>query len=293
MKTTSLPSNVTPESVPELFYKDQPVMTTEALSVLYGTNPEIIRKNYQRNTKRFASKKHFFKISGDTLKDFLRVSLRHSQISENPQKTRTLMLWTERGAALHAKMLETDQAWKTYEYLVDFYFNRVPYGVIKGTGPSSKEQKLARIATTLTNAKKIARTVGLLGDEAILKAVDLTQETIGVDVFTLLDVSPPKSSLDPDKYPEETEAFYQAMDQLLASGELKDHGDKVEIVWIHMPTALPVIEKHLGRSLDRSLLYLQLKKSDRYIEQKNAKRSRVFKKPIRAWAFKKQHSKSA
>lgn len=36
----------------------------------------------------------------------------------------TLYLWTEKGAFLHAKSLNTDKAWEVYEYLVDSYFNR-------------------------------------------------------------------------------------------------------------------------------------------------------------------------
>ncbi|KAA9920381.1 hypothetical protein, partial [Escherichia coli] len=35
-----------------------------------------------------------------------------------------LILWTERGAARHAKMLETDQAWEVFEKLEDSYFNQ-------------------------------------------------------------------------------------------------------------------------------------------------------------------------
>ncbi len=38
-------------------------------------------------------------------------------------KNRSLILWTERGAARHAKMLETDKAWEVFEKLEDNYFN--------------------------------------------------------------------------------------------------------------------------------------------------------------------------
>ena len=31
-------------------------------------------------------------------------------------------LWTEKGALLHAKSINTDKAWEVYNYLVDFYF---------------------------------------------------------------------------------------------------------------------------------------------------------------------------
>ncbi|EBS4407065.1 ORF6N domain-containing protein [Salmonella enterica subsp. enterica serovar Newport] len=40
------------------------------------------------------------------------------------KNARSLTLWTERGAANHAKMLETDQAWNYHEDLVEFYFNQ-------------------------------------------------------------------------------------------------------------------------------------------------------------------------
>ncbi|HIB5071822.1 TPA: P22AR C-terminal domain-containing protein, partial [Escherichia coli] len=35
-----------------------------------------------------------------------------------------LILWTERGAARHAKMLETDRAWEVFEKLEDCYFSQ-------------------------------------------------------------------------------------------------------------------------------------------------------------------------
>ena len=40
------------------------------------------------------------------------------------RNVRSLILWTERGAARHAKMLETDQAWEVFERLEDCYFSR-------------------------------------------------------------------------------------------------------------------------------------------------------------------------
>jgi hypothetical protein len=39
-------------------------------------------------------------------------------------RARSLILWTERGAARHAKMLDTDKAWGVFEKLEDFYFNQ-------------------------------------------------------------------------------------------------------------------------------------------------------------------------
>ncbi|EIN9311386.1 ORF6N domain-containing protein [Salmonella enterica] len=74
------------------------------------------------NKDRFVEGKHFFKVVGDELRN-LRVALNYSQNPISP-KVRSLILWTERGAARHAKMLETDQAWEVFEKLEDCYFSQ-------------------------------------------------------------------------------------------------------------------------------------------------------------------------
>ncbi|EGK3890728.1 ORF6N domain-containing protein [Escherichia coli] len=108
------------ESLVVVTYSNIPVITTELLAKLYKTEQKHIRQNFKRNECRFIAGKHFFKVSGSEL-DKLRTSQRGLQISP---KTRSLILWTERGAARHAKMLETDQAWEVFEKLEDCYFNQ-------------------------------------------------------------------------------------------------------------------------------------------------------------------------
>ncbi|EGK3350979.1 ORF6N domain-containing protein [Salmonella enterica] len=108
------------ESLVIVTYSNAPVITTELLANLYETEEKHIRQNFKRNECRFIAGKHFFKVSGSEL-DNLRTSQRGLQISP---KTRSLILWTERGAARHAKMLETDQAWEVFEKLEDNYFNQ-------------------------------------------------------------------------------------------------------------------------------------------------------------------------
>ncbi|EOJ9988757.1 ORF6N domain-containing protein, partial [Escherichia coli] len=90
----------------------------------YGTTPIRIQQNHHENKSRFIEGKHFFKVVGDELKN-LRLVLNESQneMKISP-KTRSLILWTERGAANHAKLLETDQAWNYHEDLVEFYFTQ-------------------------------------------------------------------------------------------------------------------------------------------------------------------------
>ena len=108
------------ESLVVVTYSNVPVITAGLLAHLYKTEEKHIRQNFKRNECRFIAGKHFFKVSGCEL-DSLRTSQRGLQISP---KTRSLILWTERGAARHAKMLETDQAWEVFEKLEDCYFSQ-------------------------------------------------------------------------------------------------------------------------------------------------------------------------
>ncbi|WP_180175969.1 ORF6N domain-containing protein [Acinetobacter sp. YH12025] len=105
-------------------FKSIPVVTTAMLAEFYATDTNNIKQNYTRNKSRFVEGKHFFKIIGDELKNFAGdlKSLANSPTISN--KTRNLILWTERGAARHAKMLDTDQAWDIFEQLEDCYFHR-------------------------------------------------------------------------------------------------------------------------------------------------------------------------
>ncbi|EPR2276558.1 ORF6N domain-containing protein [Salmonella enterica subsp. enterica serovar Newport] len=123
-------AQISVESLSPITHNQIPVITTELLAQLYGTDSDNIKKNYSRNADRFCEGKHFYKVIGDELKN-LRVTLSHSQnlqpslrgLQISP-KTRSLILWTERGAARHAKMLETDQAWEVFEKLEDCYFSQ-------------------------------------------------------------------------------------------------------------------------------------------------------------------------
>ncbi|MCU4518631.1 ORF6N domain-containing protein [Acinetobacter schindleri] len=104
-------------------FKSIPVVTTDMLAEFYNTDTNNIRQNYTRNKARFIEGKHFFKVVGDELKKFVDdlKSFANSTTQISP-KTRNLILWTERGAARHAKMLDTDQAWDIFEQLEDCYF---------------------------------------------------------------------------------------------------------------------------------------------------------------------------
>ncbi|EBO0021359.1 ORF6N domain-containing protein [Salmonella enterica] len=123
-------TQISVETLSPITHNQTPVITTELLAQLYGAEVKNVQNNYARNAERFVAGKHFFKVTGDDLKN-LRVTLSHSQnlqpslrgLQISP-KVRSLILWTERGAARHAKMLETDQAWEVFERLEDCYFSQ-------------------------------------------------------------------------------------------------------------------------------------------------------------------------
>ncbi|EFE8002762.1 TPA: ORF6N domain-containing protein [Escherichia coli] len=126
-------TQITVETVPQISHNQIPVITTELLAQLYGTEVTNIRKNHSRNHERFVIGKHYFLLEGAELREFKhRVSLSHSVSHKVTQSNsvaiarnvRSLILWTERGAARHAKMLETDRAWEVFEKLEDCYFSQ-------------------------------------------------------------------------------------------------------------------------------------------------------------------------
>lgn len=117
-------ANINDAQISVVNFKSIPVVTTAMLAEFYGTKEVRIRQGHDRNKSRFIEGKHFFKITGQELKDFvssLKILANFPKISN---KARSLILWTERGAARHAKILDTDQAWDVFEQLEDCYFNR-------------------------------------------------------------------------------------------------------------------------------------------------------------------------
>ncbi|HBN7234051.1 TPA: ORF6N domain-containing protein [Escherichia coli] len=116
-------TQISVETLAAITHNQPPVITTELLAHLYGADVKNIQNNFARNVGRFQIGKHFFKIEGEELRELKhRPSLSGSvKIARN---VRSLILWTERGAARHAKMLETDQAWEVFEKLEDCYFSQ-------------------------------------------------------------------------------------------------------------------------------------------------------------------------
>lgn len=96
----------------------QRLLNTAQLAESFGTDAKVINRNFQRNAERYVQGKHYHALSGEELKAFKG----SRQIDDSLKFTSVLYLWSEKGAWLHAKSLNTDQAWEAYEMLVDEYY---------------------------------------------------------------------------------------------------------------------------------------------------------------------------
>lgn len=94
------------------------VLTTRQIAEAYETDTGTIQYNFRYNKKRYVLGKHYIEVVGEELRTLKRTSEFHSSL----KYAKSAYLWTEKGALLHAKSLNTDKAWEVYDYLVDFYF---------------------------------------------------------------------------------------------------------------------------------------------------------------------------
>lgn len=106
------------ETLENLEYNRERVLTTPQLAKVYGTTPKKISNNFSRNKYRYTIGVHYYILMGHEKLDFLN---RH-QKEDGLKHAENLYLWTAKGAMLHAKSLKTDAAWAIGERLVDSYF---------------------------------------------------------------------------------------------------------------------------------------------------------------------------
>lgn len=82
-------------------HQNQRVLLTSQLAESYGTTTDVITRNFNRNKERYQEGKHFFSLEGEEKTTFLN----QGQFDRGLKNAKTIYLWTERGAFLHAKSL--------------------------------------------------------------------------------------------------------------------------------------------------------------------------------------------
>ena len=131
------------------------VLTTQQIAEAYESNADTITKNFNRNKDRYIEGKHFLCLKGKELKEFKA----NGQIDLLPN-TNKLYLWTEKGAFLHAKSLNTDKAWEVYDILVDTYFKKTqPMSALEQISLTQQavlevNEKVVELDNDLQNFKK-------------------------------------------------------------------------------------------------------------------------------------------
>ena len=106
---------MTPTNIQVIEMQGVRVLTTAQLAESYGTDSKVISYNFNHNKDRYEEGKHYICLTGDELRAF-------REIHDLPKNLNKTYLWTERGALLHAKSLNTDKAWEVYDQLVETYF---------------------------------------------------------------------------------------------------------------------------------------------------------------------------
>ncbi|HEE5436321.1 TPA: ORF6N domain-containing protein [Acinetobacter baumannii] len=143
-------ANINDKEISIINYKAIPIVTTEMLADFYGTDINNIRQNFSRNIERFVEGKHFYKLEGSELKAFKNSVTNCHAVKKN---ARIVNLWTERGAARHAKMLDTDQAWEVFEQLEDCYFHRKD--ILSKTHKSEREPLTSAVNMLVSKTKHL------------------------------------------------------------------------------------------------------------------------------------------
>lgn len=125
------------------------VLTTKQLAEMYEVDSKIIQYNFRYNKNKYIVNKHYIEITGDELRQLKT----RSEFQSSLKYVKALYLWTEKGALLHAKSLNTNKAWKVYDYLVDFYFR------VKETDIGEQKPDNVVYNTKIANPIKVFKTL--------------------------------------------------------------------------------------------------------------------------------------
>lgn len=153
-------------------------LTTKQIAECYETSTRVIANNFNRNKSRYVSGKHYICLEGQELRDF-----KTNHQFDYSLKVNKLYLWTEKGALLHAKSLNTDKAWEVYDYLVDFYF-RANERQPKEQFPKDKTEKKEMSVTFTKLSEEDMKRIGM-NRGIVLGVYRAEQEKDGCDVLDI------------------------------------------------------------------------------------------------------------
>lgn len=172
-----LPAEIEALQRDPVVYNGQRVMTTELLALAYGTAPENIQMNFARNAARFIDGQHFVKLTGLALREFKNQPTHSGLVGARASH---LILWLDRGAARHAKLVETDEAWRVFGKLEDAYFGQ---GLERVTPSLPVAARVRDAVTVFASYRRLGRLIGLDKNQATLAANEATIRRTGENVL--------------------------------------------------------------------------------------------------------------
>lgn len=151
-------------------YKNIRVLTTQQIAEAYGTDMDIINKNFNNNRERYTEGKHFICLKGEELK----AAKANGKIYGLQPNANKFYLWTEKGAFFHAKSLNTDIAWDVYDRLVDSYFDsHEQESIPKKEGGKAHTERLASVNNAVKILMPLLEKAGCGGKIQLLTAKQL------------------------------------------------------------------------------------------------------------------------
>ena len=121
---------------------------------------------------------HYVRLTGSDLREFKSYTENFGLVDPRAPH---LMLWTKRGVARHAKMLDTDQAWDAFEALERAYFDRAvrPDVTEVLNDPAVLRQTLADYADKVIELQPKADAYDLIADTTDTYAITDAAKMLG------------------------------------------------------------------------------------------------------------------
>lgn len=158
-------------------YKGRSVCTTQQLAQFYECTEKNLTDNFAYQRARFEEGKHFVKLEGEQLRAFK--DFPENSGSVGPRAA-SVMLWTARGAARHAKMLTTPKAWEVFEEMEDVYFTS---STRRTPAPASPIKQVSDAARAFPALYKVARLIGCDKNAAAISANQAVQKFSSVNLL--------------------------------------------------------------------------------------------------------------
>ena len=189
MKNDFIVTESTFEPPRRIEWEGVPVITTVQLAEFYDCKVIRIQQNFNENKDKFIEGKHYYKLEGEKLEKFKRDLLVKNEVVNNLSdyfqislRTPSLYLWTKRGAARHAKILTTENAWKVFELLEDNYFDAKEKKAAESSAPSDDNFTVKEKADYLLKLAKVSPS-----KEQKIKLVNEAAKLLGVEVEDIID----------------------------------------------------------------------------------------------------------